>query len=254
MTAIFGPPEGGRLRPRADGAPPTAGSCTCSPTARPASRPSSTTTPFSSRVSSRSMRRASTRAISRQALELARRAIELFWDDDEGGFFFAADAGGGAAAQGDLRRRRAVGQFRHADEPPPPGPADRPRRISRRRRPGWRRLSPPTSPATRACTRNSSAGWISPSGRHGRSSSSGNGRAPDTRRAFSKALRGAYLPNTVMLFKPTDKPETAACARASRPFYQRHGRRRRPGRRLRLFGGACLRPVTSAAGLRELLN
>jgi uncharacterized protein YyaL (SSP411 family) len=67
-------------------------------------------------------------------------------------------------------------------------------------------------------------------------------------------LRGAYLPNAVALFKPAGEPGAAKRLERLCPFIK--GMDAGGGRAAAYVcsSGACLRPVTSAAGLRDALK
>ena len=78
----------------------------------------------------------------------------------------------------------------------------------------------------------------------------GRREGPDTRELL-EAVGLTYLPNTVILFKPADEPETAARLERLAPFTKNMDVGGGVAAAYVCSGGACLRPVTTAA---ELLN
>jgi hypothetical protein len=76
--------------------------------------------------------------------------------------------------------------------------------------------------------------------------------APPTE-GLIEVLRGAYVPNAVVIFKPTDEPRAAAAIERLAPFTKDMDAGGGVAAAYVCSDGACLRPVASAAGLRELL-
>ncbi|HSA95245.1 MAG TPA: thioredoxin domain-containing protein [Acidobacteriota bacterium] len=68
-----------------------------------------------------------------------------------------------------------------------------------------------------------------------------------------EAAAGTFLPNTVILFKPVDEPATAARLERLAPFTKGMDAGGGTAAAYVCSGGACLCPVTTAAGLREAL-
>jgi len=188
-----------------------------------------------------------------KALELARRTIELFWDEKEGGFFFAAadpEVGGrrkeiydGAVPSGNsvmlmnlLRLARITGRPDHEVEASrlaeafSPDVGSRPRMYTE----FLRGLDFALGPSREVVV-------------------VGKWEAPDTRELL-EALRGLYLPNTVALFKPTDRAETGRVLERLAPFTKDMDVGGGVPAAYVCSGGTCLRPVSSAAELLDLLN
>ena len=187
-----------------------------------------------------------------QALDLARRAIELFWDDDGGGFFFAAapEVGArrkelydGAVPSGNsvmltnlLRLARLTGR------------AELEKKASRLAESFSGDVAGQPAAHTEFLRGLDLA--LGPSrevvvvGKRG---------TPETE-GLLETLRGIYLPHAVVLFKPVGEPGTAGRLECLCPFIK--GMDAGGGRAAAYVcsGGACLRPVTSAAGLREALK
>jgi len=187
-----------------------------------------------------------------QALDLTRRAVALFWDDDGGGFFFAEapEVGGrrkeiydGAVPSGNsvmltnlLRLARLTGL------------AELEERASRLAAAFAADVA--GRPAAHTDFLRGLDVALGPSrevvvvGKRG---------APETG-SLLDTVKGAYLPNAVVLFKPAGEPEAAVRLERLCPFIK--GMDAGGGRAAAYVcsGGACLRPVMSAAGLRDALK
>ncbi len=79
-------------------------------------------------------------------------------------------------------------------------------------------------------------------------------RGEVTTEELLEALRGAYLPNTVVLFKPSDDPAAAEKLARLAPFTKDMDAGGGVAAARVCSAGACLRPVASAAGLRAILK
>jgi hypothetical protein len=188
-----------------------------------------------------------------KALELARLTIEHFWDDKVGGFFFAA-----ADPEVGSRRKEIY------DGAVPSGNSVMLMNLLRLARLAGR--SDLEEKATRL------AGTFSPDvGGQPRMYTEflrgldfalgpsrevvvvGKWEAPDTRELLM-ALGGLYLPNTVTLFKPTDRPGAARVLERLAPFTKDMDVGGARAAAYVCSGGACHRPVLSAAELLDLLN
>jgi hypothetical protein len=188
-----------------------------------------------------------------KALELARRTIESFWDINEGGFFFAAaepEVGArrkeiydGAVPSGNsvmlmnlLRLARMTGRSDLEEKASrlvevfSPDVGGHPRMYTE----FLRGLDFVLGPSREVVV-------------------VGKWEAPDTRELL-KALRGLYLPNTVTLFKPMDKAMTRRVIERLAPFTKDMDVGGGRAAAYVCSGGACLRPVSSAAELLELLS
>jgi uncharacterized protein YyaL (SSP411 family) len=188
-----------------------------------------------------------------KALELTRRASELLWDEKEGGFFFAA-----ADPELGARRKEIY------DGAVPSGNSVMLMNLLRLARlTGRQDLEEKASRLAEA---------FSPDiGGHPRMSTEflrgldfalgpsrevvvvGKGEAPDTRELL-KALRGIYLPNTVGLFKPTDRAEAGRALERLAPFTKDMGVGGGRAAAYVCSGGTCRRPVSSAAELLDSLR
>jgi len=188
-----------------------------------------------------------------KALELARVTVELFWDIDEGGFFFAAadpevgarrkeiydgavPSGNSVMLMGLLRLARMTGR------------SDLEEKASRL----VEVFSPDVGGHPRMHTE-SLRGLDFALGPSREVVIVGKWEAPDSRELL-KALRGIYLPNTVMLFKPTDRPEAAHVLERLAPFTKDMDVGGGRAAAYVCSGGACRRPVSSAAELLDLLS
>jgi len=187
-----------------------------------------------------------------KALEVARQAVELLWDEKEGGFFFASDPEVGA-------RRKEI-----YDGAVPSGNSVMLMNLLR-----LARLTGRQELEDRA-TRLAEA-FSAEVGGHPRMYTEflrgldyalgpsrevvvvGKWGTPDTQELL-QALRGTYVPNTVGLFKPTDKPGSLRTLERVAPFTK--DMRDVDGRAAAYVcaGGRCLRPVTSAADLLSLVT
>jgi hypothetical protein len=187
-----------------------------------------------------------------QALDLTRRAMGLFWDEDEGGFYFAAAAEVGA-------RRKEI-----YDGAVPSGNSVMLTNLLRLARlTGLAELEEKASRLAGAFTADVAGRpaahteflrgldfALGPSrevvvvGRRG---------APETEALF-ETLRRVYLPNAVVLFKPIGEPGTAGRIERLCPFTKDMDAGGGGAAAYVCSGGACLRPVTTAAGLREALR
>ena len=188
-----------------------------------------------------------------KALELARQTIELFWDGKGGGFFFAAaepevgarrkEIHDGAVPSGNsvmlmnlLRLARLTGR---------PDLEEKAARLSEV-------FSPDVGGHPRMYTE-FLRGLDFALGPSREVVVVGKWEAPDSR-ALLKALRGVYLPNTVTLFKPTDRPEAARVLERLAPLTKDMDVGGGRAAAYVCSGGACHRPVLSAAELIDLLG
>jgi uncharacterized protein YyaL (SSP411 family) len=188
-----------------------------------------------------------------KALELARRTIELFWDGKEDGFFFAADAPevgarrreiyDGAVPSGNsvmlmnlLRLARLTGR---------PDLEEKATRLAEA-------FSPDVGGHPRMYTE-FLRGLDFALGPSREVVVVGKWEAPDVREFF-KALRGIYLPNTVTLFKPMDKAKKGRIIERLAPFTKDMDVGGGRAAAYVCSGGACRRPVSSAAELLDLLS
>jgi len=187
-----------------------------------------------------------------RALELARRAIDLFWDEEEGGFVFAdaPEVGGkrkeiydGALPSGNsvmlanlLRLARLTGR------------AELEERAARLTEAFAGDVAGHPSAHTEFLRGLDFA--LGPTrevvvvGRRG---------DPATEEILA-AVRGAYVPNAVSLFKPANEPGTAAKLARLAPFTKDMDAGGGVAAAHVCSAGACLRPVTSADGLRLILK
>jgi len=188
-----------------------------------------------------------------KAIEFARLTIEHFWDEKEGGFFFAADAPevgarrkeiyDGAVPSGNsvmlmnlLRLARFTGRQDFEEkatrlaETFSPDVGGHPRMYTE----FLRGLDFALGPSREVVV-------------------VGKWEAPDVRELL-KALRGLYLPNTVTLFKPTDRAETGRVIERLAPFTKDMDVGGGHAAAYVCSGGTCLRPVSSVAELLDLLN
>jgi uncharacterized protein YyaL (SSP411 family) len=76
---------------------------------------------------------------------------------------------------------------------------------------------------------------------------------PETKELL-EALGRTYLPETVILFKPVDEPEMAGRLERLAPFTKNMDAGGGVAAAHVCSGGACLRPVTTAAGLLNALR
>jgi uncharacterized protein YyaL (SSP411 family) len=187
-----------------------------------------------------------------RALALARRATELFWDGEAGGFVFAdaPEVGGrraevydGALPSGNsvmlanlLRLARLTGLTEFEDKAA--------------------RLSEdfagdvaghPSAHTEFLCGLDFALGpsrEVVVVGKRG-------GKATEE---MLTALRGTYLPNAVVLFKPSDEPATAGKLARLVPFTKEMDAGGGVAAAHVCSAGACLRPVGSAAELRAILK
>jgi hypothetical protein len=187
-----------------------------------------------------------------QALTMARRAIELFWDDGGGGFFFA-----GAPEVGTRRKEVYDGAV-------PSGNSVMLTNLLRLARiTGIPEFEEKASQLSEAFS-GEVAGHPSMHTEflRGLDLALGPSRevvvvgtrgAPETE-ALLEALRRAYVPNTVILFKPTGEGVTAGKLERLAPFTKDMDAGGGVAAAYVCSGGACLRPVTSAAELRAVLD
>jgi hypothetical protein len=187
-----------------------------------------------------------------QALDLTSRAVELFWDDDGGGFFFAEapEVGG---------RRKEV-----YDGAVPSGNSVMLTNLLRLARlTGLAELEAKASRLAAAFTPEVAG---QPTAHteflRGLDLALGSSReivvvgkrgAQETEDLL-ETVRGTYLPNAVVLFKPAGEPGTAGRLERLAPFTKDMDVGGGPAAAYVCSGGACLRPVTSAAGLRKALK
>ncbi|MCJ7486071.1 MAG: thioredoxin domain-containing protein, partial [Candidatus Aminicenantes bacterium] len=188
-----------------------------------------------------------------KALELTRRASELLWDEKEGGFFFAA-----ADPELGARRKEIY------DGAVPSGNSVMLMNLLRLARLTGRqdleekasRLAEAFSPDIGGHPRRSTEflrGLDFALGPSREVVVVGQGEAPDTRELL-KALRGIYLPNTVGLFKPTDRAEAGQALERLAPFTKDMGVGGGRAAAYVCSGGTCRRPVSSAAELLDSLR
>ena len=188
-----------------------------------------------------------------KALELTRRASELLWDEKEGGFFFAA-----ADPELGARRKEIY------DGAVPSGNSVMLANLLRLARLTGRqdleekasRLAEAFSPDIGGYPRRSTEflrGLDFALGPSREVVVVGQGEAPDTRELL-KALRGIYLPNTVGLFKPTDRAEAGRALERLAPFTKDMGVGGGRAAAYVCSGGTCRRPVSSAAELLDSLR
>ncbi|MBE0711143.1 MAG: thioredoxin domain-containing protein, partial [Candidatus Aminicenantes bacterium] len=188
-----------------------------------------------------------------KALELARRTIELFWDENEGGFFFAAadpEVGArrkeiydGAVPSGNsvmlmnlLRLARITGR---------PDLEEKASRLAEA-------FSPEVGGQPRMYTE-FLRGLDFALGPSREVVVVGKWEAPDARELLN-ALRGIYLPNTVTLFKPTDRTEPGQVLERLAPFTKDMDVGGGRAAAYVCSGGTCHRPVSSAAELLDSLS
>jgi hypothetical protein len=81
----------------------------------------------------------------------------------------------------------------------------------------------------------------------------GKSGAPDTMEIL-QALRTAYLPSATVLFKPTDRPETARTVERPAPYTKEMRDRNGRAAAYVCSGGHCLRPVGTAAELLDSIR
>jgi len=188
-----------------------------------------------------------------KALELTRRASELLWDEKEGGFFFAA-----ADPELGARRKEIY------DGAVPSGNSVMLMNLLRLARLTGRqdleekasRLAEAFSPDIGGHPRRSTEflrGLDFALGPSWEVVVVGKVEAPDTRELL-KALRGIYLPNTVGLFKPTDRAEAGRALERLAPFTKDMGVGGGRAAAYVCSGGTCRRPVSSAAELLDSLR
>jgi uncharacterized protein YyaL (SSP411 family) len=187
-----------------------------------------------------------------KAVEIAHRAIRLFWDDREGGFFYAGfdpaspvrgkEIYDGAVPSGNSVMLTNLLQLARLT-----GRQDFEEKASR--------LTEAFSVDVGGRPR------LYPEFLRGLDLALGQARelvvvgkreAPDTQELLA-ALRESYLPNTVTLFKPTDEPESAPRLERLAPFTKHMGEVDGRAAAYVCSGGRCLRPVTTAGGLLESL-
>jgi len=187
-----------------------------------------------------------------QALDLTSRAIGLFWDDEEAGFYFAAAAEVGA-------RRKEI-----YDGAVPSGNSVMLTNLLRLAR--LTGLAELDAKASRLAEAFSGAVAGQPTAHteflRGLDLALGPSREivvvgtrgePEAESLLA-VLRGAYLPNTVALFKPAGEPGTAGRLERLCAFTKDMDAGGGRAAAYVCSDGACLRPVTSAAGLREALK
>jgi uncharacterized protein YyaL (SSP411 family) len=188
-----------------------------------------------------------------KALEIMRQAIELLWDEKEGGFFFASPS-----ADLSVRRKEIY------DGAVPSGNSVMLMNLLRLARlTGGRDLETKASRLAEA---------FSPDvGGHPRMHTEflqalgfalgpsreivvvGKRGGRDTARLL-EAVRESYLPDTVILFKPAGESETAGRLERLAPFTKEMGVGGGHAAAYVCSGGACLRPVSSAAELFDCLR
>ncbi len=187
-----------------------------------------------------------------RALALARRAIDLFWDEGEGGFVFAD-----APEVGGKRKEIYDGAL-------PSGNSVMLANLLRLARlTGLAELEEKAARLTEAFA-GDVAGHPSAHTEFLRGLDFALGPAreivvvgrrgdPATEELIT-TLRGTYLPNAVNLFKPANEPGTAETLARLAPFTKDMDAGGGVAAALVCSGGACLRPVTSAEGLRLILK
>jgi uncharacterized protein len=187
-----------------------------------------------------------------RAFEVVERALELFWDEAAGGFFAdaVAELGArrkeiydGAVPSGNsvmlmnlLRLGRLTGR---------PGLEEKAARLSEAF--AGDVAGHPPSHAAFLCGLDFALGpsreVVIVGRREGRRT-----------RELLEAVGRTYLPDTVILFKPTDAPVTAGRLEHLAPFTKGMDAGGGIAAAYVCSGGTCLRPVTSTAGLREALR
>ncbi|HSQ79146.1 MAG TPA: thioredoxin domain-containing protein [Candidatus Bathyarchaeia archaeon] len=186
------------------------------------------------------------------ALELVDRAVDLFWDAGEGGFFFSAgdeagartkDVYDGALPSGNsvmfmdlLRLARLTGR------------TDLEEKASRLSSAfGAEVAGQPRMYTEFLCGLDYAIGPTREVVIVGRSD------VPETR-AMLAALRGTCAWDTGSLFKPVDRPEQAEAVERLAPFTKDMDAGGGAAAAHVCSGGACLRPILTAAGLAEALR
>ncbi len=187
-----------------------------------------------------------------KALDLVDGAIGLFWDKDDGGFFFSAEAEAGARRKDvydgavpsgnsvmfmDLVRLARLTGRNDLEE--------RASRVARAFTPEI--LGHPRMYTEFLCGLDYALGPSQEVVIVGRSD------AVETRQLLD-ALRGICVWDTAGLFKPADKPESAAAIERLAPYTKDMDAGGGPAAAYVCSGGACLRPVSSPAGLAEALK
>jgi hypothetical protein len=186
------------------------------------------------------------------ALDLVERAVGLFWDEGEGGFYFSAEAEAG-------RRRKEI-----YDGAVPSGNSVmfmallRLARLTGRRELEERasRLAAAFSSEVAAHPRMSTeflCGLDYALGPSREVVVVGSSEAAETRELLT-VLRGVSVRDAAVLFKPTDKAETARAVERLAPFTKDMNAGGGPAAAYVCSEGACLSPVASAAGLIEALK
>jgi hypothetical protein len=188
-----------------------------------------------------------------EALELARRAIDLFWDEKDGGFFFAAE-------NPDLPARRKE----IYDGAVPSGNSVMLSNLLRLARLTGRRDLEEKAAALAAAFSAEVAAHprmhteflqglefaLGPSREVVVVGKRGEKEAEE----MLGALRSAYLPETVVLFKPADGAGTAAALERVAPFTRDMMEIDGRAAAYVCSGGRCLRPVTAAADLLDAVR
>jgi uncharacterized protein YyaL (SSP411 family) len=188
-----------------------------------------------------------------KALEFSQQAIELLWDEKGGGFFFAA-----ADPEAGARRKEIY------DGAVPSGNSVMLMNLLRLARLSGRqdleekakRLAEAFSPEVGghpSMYTEFLRGLDFALGPSREVVVVGKWEAPDSRELL-RVLRGHYLPNTVTLFKPSDEPRTAEKLERLAPFTKEMGVGGGHAAAYVCSGGACHRPVSSAAELLDLLS
>ncbi len=188
-----------------------------------------------------------------KALELAQRAIELLWDKKGGGFFFTAEDPEVGA------RRKEI-----TDGAVPSGNSVMLMNLLRLARlTGAQDLEEKASRLAEAFSHEvGGRPRMSTEFLRGLDFALGPSRevvivgkweAPDTRQLL-ETLRGIYLPNTVTLFKPMDKPGILRTLEGVAPFTKDMGVGGGRAAAYVCSGGTCRRPVATATELLDSLR
>jgi len=188
-----------------------------------------------------------------RALELTERAIDLFWDEGEGGFFFMADGDDGAPRRkeiydGAVPSGNSVMFMNLIRLARLTGRADLEDRASR--------LAAAFDAEIAAGPRMYTAFLCALETALGPSREvvvAGSSEAAETQSLLA-ALRGICPWDAVSLFKPTDEPERARSIERLAPFTKDMDAGGGLAAASVCSGGACLRPVSTAAGLLEALR
>lgn len=187
-----------------------------------------------------------------KALELVEDAIGLFWDKDDGGFFFSAESEAGARRKdlydGAVPSGNSVMFMDLLRLARLTGRGDLEDRASR--------LATAFTPEILGHPRRYTeflCGWDYALGPSREVVVVGRSEAEETRQLLD-AVRGTCVWDTAGLFKPTDKAGAAEAIERLAPFTKAMDAGGGSAAAYVCSGGACLRPVSSPAGLVEALK